>query len=111
MNPSLLERPKSPAMVIMSQSPMSGIVFANTETAIVPTQRNERVVYDVNGYYAYLGVDPHASYHEIRSKGRVLAKELHPDNGGDTEEFLKLQSVLAVLLDKEKREGYDPVEE
>ncbi len=61
-------------------------------------------------YYKILGVSPEASYEEIRSAFRALARELHPDTGeggGDVRRFQLVQEAWEVLSDPERRARYD----
>lgn len=58
-------------------------------------------------FYELLGVDKSASYDEIRRNYRKLAKEKHPDKGGNEEEFQDLQHAYEVLSDENKRKVYD----
>jgi curved DNA-binding protein CbpA len=96
-------------LVLVNVHPTRKMLFANTETALVSVARDTRVIADVNGYYRFLGIDPHATDAEIRFRARELAKELHPDCGGNVEDFLFLQKTLEILLDSQKRAGYDEV--
>jgi curved DNA-binding protein CbpA len=61
---------------------------------------------DVN-YYEVLGVTSRATYDEIRAAYRVLARETHPDAGGDPERFGLIAEAWEVLSDKDEREYYD----
>ena len=58
-------------------------------------------------YYEILGVDKKATMEEIKKAYRKKAIKMHPDKGGDQEEFQKLQQAYDVLFDKDKREIYD----
>lgn len=58
-------------------------------------------------YYAVLGVSQDATQKEIKKAFRNLAKIHHPDKGGDTEKFKKINEAYEVLCDPEKRRKYD----
>jgi DnaJ family protein A protein 2 len=57
--------------------------------------------------YERLGVDRDASREEIRRAYKDLAKEKHPDRGGDPEEFKRIQEAHEVLTDEDRRRMYD----
>lgn len=57
--------------------------------------------------YARLGVDKSASVEDIRRAYKNLAREKHPDRGGDTEEFKQIQEAHEILCDENKRRVYD----
>jgi curved DNA-binding protein CbpA len=57
--------------------------------------------------YDVLGVDPDATPEEIKQAHHRLVKKVHPDAGGDKEEFHKVQGAYLVLRDPERREKYD----
>jgi len=61
--------------------------------------------------YSVLGVSREASFEEIKSSYRRLAKELHPDVNKDdpecAEKFKELTQAYEVLSDSEKRARYD----
>lgn len=57
--------------------------------------------------YKVLGVPKNANAETIRKAYRRLATKLHPDVGGDANEFAILSLCYAVLMDPEKREYYD----
>lgn len=68
----------------------------------------------VNGYrrmpqdlYSVLGVEKGASTEEIRKAYKTLAREKHPDRGGDAEAFKAVQQAHEVLSDDGKRRMYD----
>jgi DnaJ-domain-containing protein 1 len=48
--------------------------------------------------FTVLGLEDNASLAEIKKKYRELAKEHHPDNGGDPKEFMKLQKAYKKIL-------------
>jgi len=60
-----------------------------------------------NDYYNILGVSKSASQDEIKRAFRKKAHELHPDKGGDAEEFKKINEAYQALSDPEKRQQYD----
>jgi molecular chaperone DnaJ len=58
-------------------------------------------------YYQVLGVNENASNEEIRKAYRKLAKENHPDAGGNEETFKKISIAYDTLGDEGKRKQYD----
>ncbi|WP_435147199.1 J domain-containing protein [Halobaculum sp. P14] len=50
--------------------------------------------------HAVLGVDPDASDDEVKRAFRERVKETHPDSGGDTEQFHRVQRAKEVMLDE-----------
>jgi curved DNA-binding protein len=58
-------------------------------------------------YYAILGVDKKATPEEIKKAYRKLASQNHPDKGGDTSTFQKIQEAYSVLGDSNKKHQYD----
>lgn len=57
--------------------------------------------------YSVLGISKSASKDEIKAAYRGLAKRLHPDLGGDPEEFAEATLCYEVLLDDDRRAKYD----
>jgi molecular chaperone DnaJ len=57
--------------------------------------------------YDTLGVAKNASAEEIKKAYRKLAREHHPDGGGDEAKFKEIQGAYDVLSDQEKRTQYD----
>jgi hypothetical protein len=62
---------------------------------------------DLHDYYRVLGVDRDATAGQIRRAYRRLAKEHHPDRGGDPQVFRVLQRAYHVLGDETRRAAYD----
>lgn len=61
----------------------------------------------MDNYYEILGVPETASQDEIKKAYRKKAKELHPDKGGDENEFKKVTGAYDVLSDENKKINYD----
>ncbi len=57
--------------------------------------------------YDTLGVAKNASAEEIKKAYRKLAREHHPDSGGDEAKFKEIQGAYDVLSDSGKRTQYD----
>jgi hypothetical protein len=64
---------------------------------------------DPKGYYATLGVDPHAPANRIHAAFRAKAKLLHPDvpNTGDAGAFIRIKEAYDVLSNGLRRNEYD----
>jgi molecular chaperone DnaJ len=58
-------------------------------------------------YYEILGVAKNASPDEIKRAYRRLAREYHPDKGGDEKKFKEINEAYQVLSDPQKRSQYD----
>lgn len=58
-------------------------------------------------HYATLGIAENASPDDIKQAYRKLASKHHPDKGGDTAMFQKIQEAYSVLGDDAKRAQYD----
>jgi len=57
--------------------------------------------------YSVLGLSRDAETQEIRTAYKQLAKEHHPDKGGDPEKFKELSEAHEVLSDDSRRRLYD----
>ena len=57
--------------------------------------------------YGTLGIQKNASNDEIKKAYRRLAMEKHPDRGGNTEEFQKIQTAHETLTNPDSRAHYD----
>jgi curved DNA-binding protein len=58
-------------------------------------------------HYQILGVSKDASPDEIKKSYRKLASVNHPDKGGDTATFQRIQAAYDVLSDPQQRQQYD----
>lgn len=58
-------------------------------------------------HYATLGIEENASPDEIKKAYRKLAGQHHPDKGGDTAAFQRIQEAYSILGDEGKRAQYD----
>ena len=58
-------------------------------------------------YYSTLGVPKGASADEIKKAYRKMAAKHHPDRGGDTAQFQKVEEAYRVLSDPNQRQSYD----
>ena len=57
--------------------------------------------------YESLGVASDATKADIKRAWRKLAKEHHPDKGGNEEKFKEIQAAYELLTDDERRKQYD----
>ena len=58
-------------------------------------------------YYNILGVARNASTGEIRKAYKRASMQHHPDRGGNSDEFIKVQQAYDTLSDNHKRQAYD----
>ena len=61
----------------------------------------------MDNLYEILGVSEDASQDDIKKAYRLKAKELHPDKGGDEEQFKKVSNAYDILSDSQKKMEYD----
>jgi DnaJ-class molecular chaperone len=61
----------------------------------------------MSDYYQTLGVARNATPNDIKKAYRRLAGIHHPDKGGDTAEFQKVEEAYRTLSDETKRNQYD----
>lgn len=61
----------------------------------------------MSDHYQTLGVARNATPDDIKKAYRRLAGIHHPDKGGDTAEFQKIQQAYETLSDPEKKQQYD----
>ena len=61
----------------------------------------------MTNYYDKLGVSENASDKEIKQAFKKLAKEHHPDRGGDTTKFKEANEAYDTLKNSNKRQEYD----
>lgn len=65
----------------------------------------------MKNYYEILGLSNQATEADIKKAYRKLAKEHHPDRGGDELKFKEIQNAYDVLSDSQKRARYDAGED
>ena len=70
----------------------------------LPMPDQEPVLKD---YYKILDVDPKAVEKDIKTAYRKLAREHHPDIGGNPEKFKQIDEAYRVLNNPQKRAEYD----
>jgi len=58
-------------------------------------------------FYDRLGVSKDAAPEDIKRAYRDLARQHHPDKGGDAEKFKSIQEAAEVLTDERRRQEYD----
>jgi curved DNA-binding protein len=58
-------------------------------------------------YYSVLGIEPTATSEQIKAAYRKLARQHHPDSGGDAEKFKQVTEAYDVLKDPHKRAAFD----
>jgi curved DNA-binding protein len=58
-------------------------------------------------HYHTLGIDKSATQEDIKKAYRKLASIHHPDKGGDTSTFQKIQAAYEILSNPQKRADYD----
>ena len=58
-------------------------------------------------HYSTLGVGKNATPDDIKKAYRKLASKHHPDKGGDTATFQKIQTAYDILIDPNKRQQYE----
>jgi curved DNA-binding protein len=61
----------------------------------------------MENYYQTLGVNENANPEEIKRAYRKLAAQHHPDKGGDTAQFQRIQKAYETLGDQNNRARYD----
>jgi DnaJ-class molecular chaperone len=57
--------------------------------------------------YEILGVEPSAGPEEIKHAYRRLSMKMHPDRGGEHEDFAEMKAAYEVLIDSDRRAKYD----
>lgn len=71
------------------------------------TTGRQRCVPLANQLYDLLGADPKATDAELKKAYRKKALALHPDKGGDPEQFKEVTNAYEMLSDPDRREMYD----
>lgn len=87
----------------MFRNGFSGFGFGGDESDYETKKKDV----DNKGLYEVLGITTTASQSEIKKAYFKLAKEHHPDKGGDADKFKEIQGAYEVLSNSEKKELYD----
>jgi|EP00945_MAST-04E_sp_MAST-4E-sp1_P004188 diphthamide biosynthesis protein 4 len=58
-------------------------------------------------YYGVLGVKSDACFEEVKKAYRACVVAMHPDKGGNADDFHAVQEAWGTLKDMEKRSKYD----
>ena len=58
-------------------------------------------------HYDTLNVPRSATADDIKKSYKHLARQHHPDKGGNSETFVRIQAAYEILIDEQKRTGYD----
>lgn len=61
----------------------------------------------MKNYYEALGLSKNATASEIKNAFKKMAKEYHPDLGGDSEKFKSVNEAYQILNDPSKKAEYD----
>jgi curved DNA-binding protein len=61
----------------------------------------------MSDHYATLGVQKNSTPDEIKKAYRKKAAQHHPDRGGNTAEFQKIEEAYRILSDPQQRQQYD----
>ena len=72
-----------------------------------PGMPQKREPADTTKLYETLGIEKSSSAAQIKKAYRKKALRMHPDKGGDPEEFKKLHADYDVLSDEDIRKIYD----
>jgi curved DNA-binding protein CbpA len=67
----------------------------------------DREVYVMRKHYQTLGIDSDATQEEIKKSYREKSQQMHPDKGGDHQEFVQVTEAYRVLSSPERRKRYD----
>jgi len=72
------------------------------------TRRTVKASFHLPNYYEVLGVEPEADLAAIKKAYRRLARQYHPDAGGDNaERFMAITEAANVLTDPDRRAWFD----
>lgn len=58
-------------------------------------------------YYELMGVGKNFKPEELKANWRLIARELHPDKGGNAAEFAEASAAYATLSDSDARRKYE----
>jgi hypothetical protein len=81
--------------------------FEHAKTHVPPSKPSKKPVISKTSLYAILGVPKNATLNDIKTAYKNKARILHPDKGGNTEEFKVLKDAYETLSDPERKIVYD----
>jgi hypothetical protein len=61
----------------------------------------------MDSYYALLELTPSCSDVELKKQYHKMSLKMHPDKGGDAQQFQQMKQAYELLSDKDKRKKYD----
>jgi hypothetical protein len=106
--PSILIPKPSPQAAPIAVRPPAALPITNASkvnnSSLVSAAVNKK---DPEGYYKLLGLNSSASQSAIRAAYLKLAKNYHPNRGGNVNKFKFLGQAYEVLKNEESRKKYD----
>ncbi|WP_128477821.1 J domain-containing protein [Halorussus pelagicus] len=93
---------RSPTYAVLVEHEMPGMHLGDRlpfETPDISEEEDERVD-PTEAAFAILGVSPGASLSEVKRAYRRKVKEVHPDHGGDREEFQQVREAYTAAKNR-----------
>ena len=89
------------------QAPEAGAWAKRDDRVRVVLHFSDAAAARMPDYYAVLGVSHGADADEIHDAWRRAANRLHPDHGGNADEFRRVAEAYRILADARRRTLYD----